>query len=103
MEKVIVFTRADGGVTVRYPVLSERRHDETNNAFYQRLAAEALEERIESGTLKILPPKAVSVPIIIDKKTLPKDRSTRSDWKIKGNKVVVERKPVEEGEPVEER
>jgi hypothetical protein len=70
--KRILFTRADGGITVRIPVKS--RPGETELDHLTRLVEEARTE-------------ATDTPTVIDDVDVPFDRTLRDAWVRNGNKI----------------
>ena len=79
MDRRIIFTRADGGITVRSPNANEMRPRETENAFLQRLSDHA----VAKG-------KAVDVPVVIPLSDVPADRGYRSAWTRQGDSIGID-------------
>lgn len=78
MSRVVIFTRADAGVTIRRMVPNGIREGETETDYLNRLVADA----VASG-------KAVDTPAIIEESALPDGRADRNAWQSDGNTVVV--------------
>ena len=101
MTKVIVFERADGGMTVRRPYIGNQRDDETEEQFFARHVGYAKSPRPsfdKDGNPIVLPPKAVSTPIVVEEAKIPHSRAFpnvaarkyRNAWKLNDTGATVD-------------
>jgi hypothetical protein len=75
--KVIVYTRADGGVSVVRPAPASRLDGEAENDWLARVTAKAV-------------PMDASNVGIVDASTLPPERNFRAAWTVAGREVTVD-------------
>ena len=92
MDKVRVFYRLDGGVSIFHPAPKSKRPDETEDAWFERVSAKAMRPNVYDDEGKLLDGSPYhGLPYDdVDVSTLPADRSTRDAWegeKGKGVKV----------------
>jgi len=77
MDKVIVYTRADGVVVICVPALEDRREGETEEQHYERCAKKSVPE----GSKDIR---------VISREELPQSRSWRNAWVNDGKVISVD-------------
>ena len=82
LNKVIVWQRPDGGVSITYLDDRDKLLGESDGDFTARMSS------------KLQPSFSGVTPTVIEKKDIPNKRDNRNEWSLKSNKVEVDQAKV---------